>query len=125
MTPTEIQYAALKELGTISVNDVAPPAELGVAVREKYNSLHGMLLNAGLVNWALTENVPVRAEQAVIWMLAYLCSTSEKFGSVPEKKAELMALGSIGNPVASTAERMLRKLIARPYVSQQAQAYYY
>jgi hypothetical protein len=124
MTPQEIRFAALRELGVVAV-DESPAAEQGTAAEEKYASLHAQLLRRGLANWALTEDVPAYAEQQVIWMLAYLCATSEGFGAPPSRKDELAILGGLGLPSPSLGERQLRSALSRAYVSQPAQSDYY
>lgn len=124
MTPTEIKHGALKLLGVVDVNQT-PSAEQGAAVGEKYAGLHAMLLQNGLARWALTENIPAKAEQPVTWMLAYLCAVDERFGSIPAKQAELATLGALHLPSPSLGERQLRAMYARKPVSQPAQSDYY
>lgn len=124
MTPTQIKYSALETLGVIPVSGT-PSAEQGVKVGEKYTALHAQLLSMGLVRWALTENVPAYAEQPVIWMLAYMCSTSEAFGALPSKQVELAPLGALRLAPPSIGEGQLRAAVSRSYVSQPAQSEYF
>jgi hypothetical protein len=124
VTPQEIQFAALKTLGVVDV-DETPEAEQGVLAASMYASLHAQLLTYGIATWALNEDVPAKAEQPVIWMLAFLCSTSEGFGAPPSRRDELAPMGALGAPQMSLAERQLRSVLAQPYVPQPAQADYY
>lgn len=124
MTPQQIQFAALREIGVVGVGET-PTAEQGVNAASKYASLHAQLLKMGLVRWALTENIPAYAEQPVIWMLSYLCATSEAFGSLPEKKSELALLGALQLTPPSLGEKQLRVAVSRSYVSQPAQSEYF
>lgn len=123
MTPIQIQFGALKALGVVSVHGTPSP-EQGVDVAAKYASLHAMLLERGLSTWALTEPVPAKAEQPVMDMLAYLCSADARFGAL-ERQQELAQLGALGLPQPSLAERQLRALKSRDYVSQPAQSEYF
>lgn len=124
MTPYEIQFRALRELGVLSVYE-HPPAEMGAAAEEKYASLHAELLRYGLAKWALTENVPAYAELPVIWMLAYLCACSDGFGAPEGRRDSLAAYGSLGAPQISLGERKLRAMVATEYVPQPAQSEYF
>lgn len=123
MTPTQLQFAALKELGVVSVH-ATPTSEQGADVAAKYASLHAMLLQYGLAWWALSENIPTKAEQPVMDMLAYLCSADARFGAL-ERQQELAPIGALGLPQTSLAERQLRALVAQEYVSQPAQSEYF
>ncbi len=105
--------------------DETPEAEQGVLAADKYASLHAMLVSYGLTTWALTENIPPKAEQPVIWMLAFLCACSEAFGAAAGRKDELAPLGALGAPDMSLGERQLRVVLADSYVSQPAQSEYY
>lgn len=124
MTPQQIQFAALRELGIVGIGQT-PSAEHGAEAATKYASLYAQLLKMGLVRWALTENVPTYAEQQVIWMLAYLCASSEAFGSIPEKKTQMAALGALKTSPPSLGETQLRAAVSRRYVSQPAQSEYF
>lgn len=124
MTPQQIQFAALRELGVVEVGGT-PSAEQGVNAASKYASLYAQLLRMGLVRWSLTESVPTYAEQPVIWMLSYLCATSEAFGALPDKKAELAPLGALRLSPRSLGESQLRASLARDYVSQPVQSDYF
>jgi hypothetical protein len=123
VTPQEIQFAALKQLGVVNVHGT-PSAEQGVDAASKYASLHAMLLDDGLAWWALTEEIPAKAEQPVMDMLAYLCAADARFGAL-ERQQELAPLGALGLPGLSLAERKLRALNARDYVSQPVQSEYF
>ena len=124
MTPQELRFAALKELGVVDV-DETPSAEQDVDCTAKYGSLHAMLLQDGLVTWTVTEDIPTRAEQPLIWMLAFACASSEGFGAPLAKRADLAPFGAYGVTPASLGEKLLRKMLVREYVSLPAVSEYF
>lgn len=114
MTPTDLKYATLRKLKVIAAGET-PNSEDFNLMTEKYLGLHAMLLEMGLVTWALTEDIPVKAEQPVIFMLAALAA--DEFG-VPDPRASLLkAEGGLKLPQASIAERQLRALLAPAPIS--------
>lgn len=124
MTPQELQFAALRELGVATLTE-PPSAEHGVYAADTYASLHAMLLAEGLVAWALVEAIPAKYCQPVIWMLAFLMASGETLGVPDEIKQAMAAMGSFLAPQISLGERQLRRLMADPYISQTATSDFY
>lgn len=123
MTPTDLKHATLRKLKVIAAGEAANSDDFSL-MGEKYTGLHAMLLEMSLVTWALDEDIPVKAEQPVIFMLAAL--SADDFG-VPEPRATVLkAEGGLKLPQASVAERQLRALLAPTPVSGSVQkARYY
>lgn len=114
MTPTDLKIATLRKLKVIASGELANSDDLAL-MTEKYEGLHAMLLEMSLVTWALTEDIPTKAEQPVIFMLAAL--SADDFG-VPEPRASVLKVeGGLKLPQASVAERQLRALLAPTPVS--------
>jgi len=122
VTPTELKTAALVRLAALPAGEAADPDDFAT-MTTKYASLHALLLTKELVTWALTESIPVKAQEPVIAMLAAM-SVNEF--TVPEpRKSQLIAEGALDMPTPSLAERQLRKALARRYVSTRLRATYF
>lgn len=115
MTLAELRNAALKEAGILASGESAEPED-DQLVAGKYASLHDMLLTENLVTWAASEDVPEFAEQPLTAMLAALIAPA--FGIVGQRLADLR-LGYAGG------ERMLRRQMAKHYVSQPVKTEYF
>lgn len=122
MTPANLYAATARELHVLA-DGQALGAEAQAKIAAKYVSLHAMLLNDGLVTWAITEEVPPKAEQPVIFLLAALCVGV--FGIGEPRKGFLMAQGAYGNKPPSLAERQLRRALSSPVISQPVPAEYF
>lgn len=122
MTPAELKTATLRKLKVISSTDDASPEDF-VLIGEKYESLHAILLTKSLVTWALDEDIPAKAVEAVKTMLAAF--SADEFG-VPEPRATILkGEGALNLPQASPAERLLRAVLAAKYVPNPVQAEYF
>ena len=122
MTPQELQFAALRETGVVA-HDEVPSAEQGVLAEQRYANLHAMLLHENLATWAVDEDIPDKAAQPMIWMLAFLCGPI--LGVSGERVSELASLGAFSVTPMSLGERQLRRVMAADYVPQTSQAEYF
>lgn len=122
MTPSELKLAALRELKVISAGQDADPDDFAL-MGEKYTALHAMLLTDELVTWAITEDVPAKAQEPVKMMLAAFAAGD--FGVPEPRLGQLMTLGGFNLPQTSLAERQLRKALASKYVSHSLRTTYY
>ncbi len=121
MTPSEIRTAALQELRVLAAGAPIDPDD-DALVRARYDTLYGLLHGDDLATWASADDVPEGSEQAVIWMLAYLCCTP--FGISLDRVQELREKG--GPPGSgSLAERLLRRAKANKYVYSPIRSTYY
>lgn len=115
MSPANIRIATARDLRILADGDTLNPED-DAKLSDKYTALHAMLLDADLVTWGLTENVPAKCEQPVI---AMLCALSVNFSGLPaERRAELILIGALHNSPISLAERQLRKALAPAPISQ-------
>lgn len=122
MTSAELQVAVLQELGVLASGESANAAD-GAIVTAAYGKLYEMLLTEGLVSWTDSEDIPLFAAEPLTWMVAYLCCGS--FGVTAQKKLELRAKGGLSVQPVSDAERILRRQLARGYVSAVQQTEYF
>lgn len=109
MTAAELKLATLRKLRVLAAGETADADDVTL-MDEKYTGLHAMLLEMGLVTWALSEDIPPKAEQPVISMLAAM--TVDDFGVSEPRASVLKAEGMLKLPQASIAERQLRGLLA-------------
>lgn len=122
MTPTDLKIATLKKLKVIASGESANSDDMAL-MGQKYTGLHAMLLERSMVIWALTEDIPEKAEQPLIMMLAAL--SADDFG-VPEPRAtRLKAEGDLDLKQPSVAERMLRKVIAPAHIDSTLRTEYF
>lgn len=122
MTPTELRTAALQELGVVGVGKLASPEDDEI-VQARYTALYDMLLAEKLVSWSISANIPDYAAIPVTWMLAFMCIGS--FGVPPDKVMEITQKGALNAPGGCLAEKMLRRQLAKDYVSYPAQPDYF
>lgn len=115
MTLAELRIAALQEAGILASGESAPPED-DQFVATKYAALYDMLLTDGLVAWAATAAIPDYADIPLTMMLA--AAIAPTFGVSGQRLADLRS-GWIA------AEIMLRKQLAKNYVSHPAQSDYY
>lgn len=118
MTATELKLATLRKLRVLAAGEDADPDDFAL-MGEKYVGLHAMLVEMSLVTWALSEDIPRKAEQPVISMLAAM--TADDFGVAEPRASVLKAEGLLKLPQASVAERQLRGLLAPTPVSGSVQ----
>lgn len=122
MTPTELKIAALVRLQVAGSGEDVDPDDFAL-MGTKYTALHAALLKKRLVTWAVTESIPIEAQEPVAAMIAAM-SVNEF--SIPEaRKAALVAEGALDLPNPSLAERQLRKALSQPYVSTRLRTTYY
>lgn len=122
MTPTELKFAALRETGIVGVLET-PSAEQGALATDRYAALHAQMLDDGVATWALTENIPSKVEQPMIWALAFV--VAGPLGAPQDVIDRLGALGAYGAPNPTMAEKQLRQYAAAKYVSQPVQTEYF
>lgn len=122
MTPANLRIAAARKLRILADGGTLG-AEADNKLTDKYTSLHAMLLAENLVTWAFTENIPPKAEQPVIAMLAAL--SVDEFGVSGQRRAELLLMGALHMTPVSLAERQLRKALAPRSVSQPVPTEYF
>lgn len=122
MTLAELRTAALQEIGILASGESASPED-DQLVSQKYDALYDMLLTEGLVAWAASEEIPDYADVPLTMMLAAVIAPA--FGVSGQKLTDLRAGGALGIPGGSIAERMLRRQLAKHYVSHPAQPDYF
>lgn len=114
----DLYRKTLEELQIVDPSDSAHAEDTQV-VADKYVGLFQMLLTMDLVAWGATEDVPDFATIPLTFMLAFVCAQS--FGKDATKYAQA---GALNLPQPSLAERQLRTLLARHYVSYPAASEY-
>lgn len=114
MTLTDLYRKALEKLEIVAAGESAAPEDTSV-IASQYVLLWNQLKVRGLVSWTVTEDVPAEAVIALVFALAYLAA--DEFGDDSNRFA---AAGAIGLPQVSLAERDLRQLHSRSYVSDPA-----
>jgi hypothetical protein len=122
MTLQELYRKTLERLGQVAAGEDAPPEDVQL-VAGRYVGLYELLNSEELVAWAVDDPLPDYVEIPLVSMLA--CHCAREFGIVGGALAELMAEGGMSLPQMSWAERQLRRLMARAYVSQPATPEYY
>lgn len=117
-TLIDLYRKTLEELEVVAAGESANAEDTQV-VADKYVGLFQMLLTMDLVGWGQTEDVPDYAVIPLTLMLAFVCAKA--FGKDDGKYA---ASGALNLPQVSLAERQLRMLLARHYVSYPAASEY-
>lgn len=117
MTLTELNTRVLQDLGVLASGESANVGDATI-VGEKYAALYEMLVTEGLVTWTSTDDIPEFAEGPITAMVCHLCA--KPFGVPQARRAELELEGALNLPPVkggpSTAERQLRKQLARGFV---------
>lgn len=121
MTRNDLFRRVLEKLEVTAAEEPADPGDLA-AVERRYEQLHPQLSTENLCDWGLSEDIPDEFSVPVIAMLAH--EAGPAFGR-PQNPLEgaLSLMAAAGGP--SRAERMLRRMLAREYVSQAAQSEYF
>jgi len=119
MTLTLLYRKTLENLRRVSAGDPAD-ADDTTLVADKYVELYDMLAGESLTAWAVDADVPDYAAAPLTEMLSCLCAGS--FGQDPTAYA---VRGALGLSPPSWAERMLRRQLARTYISNTVQADYF
>jgi hypothetical protein len=122
MTLAELRRAALQEAGIVAAGESAS-ADDDQLCAQKYAALHDVLLAEKLVAWPVNGDVPEYAETPLTMMLAALIAPA--FGVSGDRLNSLRAGGAFGLPVPSIAERMLRRQLAKSYVSAPVKTEYF
>lgn len=122
MTPAELRNAALQECGVLASGESAEPAD-DQLVTQKYAALHDVLLAEGLVAWPVDGDLPDYADNPLTMMLAAYIAPA--FGVSGERLASLRAGGAFGLPQPSIAERMLRRQLAKNFISTPVKTDYF
>jgi hypothetical protein len=120
MTLQDLKYRVLLRLGVVAAGDPVNPDD-GATVEQRYRALHSMLSAQRLTDWNISDEVPDEFEGPICDMTA-----AESVGhfSHPDP-ASVIALGKFGLPNLSPAERQLRRLMSRTYVSKTARTEYF
>lgn len=126
MTVTELRRKALEKLQVIAAGESVHAAD-GVLVGEKYEALHDILLQDNLVDWVVTDEIPIAYGQIMVAMLAAECVS--EFYCPPELKTSIIMEGKYDLPAnaggPSVAERRLRRLAAPGFNGEPAQPDYF
>lgn len=119
MTPNDLKYRVLLRLGKVAAGDVPEPDD-GITVSLRYEALHALLTAKDLCDWNVSDDIPEEFELVIVSMVAAECA--REFADVdPGIQLE----GRFGLAQPSPAERQLRQLMARTYVSKPAQSEYF
>ncbi len=119
MTLQELKYRVLLKLGVVAAGD-SPNPDDGATVLLRYTALHALLRLNELVDWDVSEDIPDEFETPIVLMTAAECARD--FG---DTDPGLQIEAKFGLPVPSPAERQLRQLNARTYVSKPAESEYF
>jgi len=119
MTLVTLYRRVLEKLGVVAAGESAAPEDTQL-IAAKYVSVWNQLKTHGLVSWAVAEPVPDEAAESIVKMVAY--ASCNEFDEDPQDYA---AEGLIGAPQPSVAERELRQLHTRAYVSVPAHIEYF
>jgi len=122
MTLADFYENVLRKLKVVPTNGAALSGDLA-RVESVYPQLHAMLLSEGLVEWGVAEDIPEKYVIPLTAIVAY--QVADEFSIPQEDLAKLKMEGSVFEPVASLAERQLRKLLAPDYVDYTAPTSYY
>ncbi len=122
MTPSELYAKVLEKLEVVGQGQTATAAD-ALLVEEAYASLHEQLMDAELIDWAVTDDLPDWSVRILVRMLAADLVT--EFGVSGERAASLMMEGGWNLPQMSLAERQLRKHQATEYISTPARPDYF
>lgn len=117
MTLTDLYRKTLEKLQVAAAGESAAPEDTAL-IASKYVTAHALLQPRGLVSWTAAEAVPDEAVEPLVAILAYASAT--EFGAQIDPE-----IGAIGLPQPSLAERQLRALHSRAYVSYPAQSEYF
>ncbi len=118
MTLVDLYQKTLEKIRAVAAGESAAAEDVQL-VASKYVSSWNLLKTMGLVSWAVDEAVPDEAVEPLLWVLSF--AVASEFGANPSE----YATGALGLPQPSLAERQLRQLHARDYVSQPAQVEYF
>jgi hypothetical protein len=122
MTRTELYTRTLQKLGTLAAGEVAS-ADDAALIQTKYGSLYEQLQTLGLVAWAATEDIPEYLAEPIVQMVAAL--NVDEFEITDPKRSTLLLGGMLHLNPPSQAENVLRKQLARNYVSSPATPDYF
>jgi hypothetical protein len=122
MTLAELRRAALQEAGIVAAGEQAS-ADDDQLCAQKYLALHDVLISEGLVAWPADGDLPDYADHPLTMMLAAYIAPA--FGVSGDRLASLRAGGAFGLPQPSIAERMLRRQLAKNYVSAPVKTDYF
>lgn len=119
MTLQDLKYDVLLKLGVVAAGDPVAPDD-GATVELRYRALHAMLDIKSLCDWNVADDIPEEFRMPITMMVAAECARD--FGNAdPGIQLE----GKFGLPTPSPAERQLRQLMSRTYVSKPATSEYF
>jgi hypothetical protein len=119
MTLQDLKYHVLLKLGVVAAGD-SPNADDGATVELRYQTLHRHLTAARLTDWNVSADIPDEFDMPIIAMVA--AESARDFGNTDPM---LQAEGKLGLPNPSPAERQLRRLMSKTYVSTTARTEYF
>ncbi len=122
MTPQELYESALAKLHVTAAGEDSRPEDVAI-VRTRYAEIYGLLNAEELVSWPVEGDIPDEAGIPLVTMLA--CHAAKEFGVTGAQYQELLAEGGMNLPQASWAERSLRRVMARRYVSTRMETEYF
>lgn len=116
-------YAAVLEKLEVTGQGQSATAADTLIVENAYKALHEMLTDEELVDWSVTDDIPLWATFIMVRMVAANLLT--EFGVTADRRQGLMAEGGWNLPEMSLAERQLRKHQAASYISTPARPDYF
>lgn len=118
MTLTDFYRKVLEKLQVVAAGEAAAPEDVQL-IAEKYVSVWNQLKVLGLVASAVNEAVPNEVAEPMILICAF--AAADEFDEDPED----YVMGALGMTPPSLAEKQLRQLHARPYVSTPVRTQYF
>lgn len=119
MTLQELKYRVLLKLNAVAAGDSPSPDDSAVVLL-RYQALHNTLTSFDLTNWNIKDDIPEEVELALVPMTVAECARD--FGNAdPSIQVE----GRFGLPQPSIAERLLRKIMTKTYVSTPVSVEYF
>lgn len=119
MTLQDLKYHVLLKLSVVAAGD-SPNSQDGATVELRYRSLHSQLTAHRLTDWSVSDDIPEEFETPVVAMVAADCARD--FGN-PDPL--IQAEGKFGMSPPSPAERQIRRLLSRTYVTTTARTEYF
>lgn len=119
MTLEELKYRVLLQLNVVAAGD-SPNPDDAATVESRYVALHRLLQAQSLTDWNVSDDIPEEFEIPIVAMMVAECA--QPFGNADQM---IQAQGKFGLPKPSPAERQIRRLTAKTYVSQPAKAEYF
>lgn len=111
-----------RKLGVLAVGNSLSPED-GELIGERCLSLQQQLEAYDIVNIDFADGIDEQYDNIIVAMVAALLV--DDFMLVEPKRSQIAGEGALGLPVASVAERQLRKILAPQRVSKPVKAEYF